>query len=416
MYYSIEMRVGKTLIALATAELAGAARVLFVTKKKAIESVELDFQREPFTFTLDVTNYEQVSKFGGKQHYDVIIVDEAHGLGAFPKPSLRTEQLKELAKRSQIIYLSGTPTPETYSQIFHQLWISPFSPFEHKNFYKWAKEYVDIRERVINGYKMNDYTKARKDLIDEKTKHLFVSYTQSEAGFTAGEVQESILLVPMDERIYKLSKLLVANKYHKFLDGSELVCDSAVKLQNKLHQIFSGTIITETGEPKILDRSKAKFIKRFFEGKKIAVFYQFQAEGTMLREELENITDSPSEFNVSTDKTFLCQIQSGSMGINLATADALVFMNINFSFVQYWQARARAQALEREDSAKVYWIFSENGIEQKILEAVTKKKNYTLSYFNRDYGIGHSSTNPRLAQRAGHLRREDGHRQPLRSA
>jgi hypothetical protein len=33
---------------------------------------------------------------------------------------------------------------------------------------------------------------------------------------------------------------------------------------------------------------------------------------------------------------------------------------------------------------KVYWVFSEKGIEDKIYKAVLKKKDYTLNHFKRD--------------------------------
>jgi len=33
----------------------------------------------------------------------------------------------------------------------------------------------------------------------------------------------------------------------------------------------------------------------------------------------------------------------------------------------------------------VYWIFSDKGIENKIYKAVTRKKDYTLKHFKRDF-------------------------------
>jgi hypothetical protein len=62
-------------------------------------------------------------------------------------------------------------------------------------------------------------------------------------------------------------------------------------------------------------------------------------------------------------------------------------LNIDFSAVSYWQARARLQSKDREDAAKVYWLFAQSGIEEKIYKAVKDKKDYTLSYFRNDYGI-----------------------------
>ena len=75
---------------------------------------------------------------------------------------------------------------------------------------------------------------------------------------------------------------------------------------------------------------------------------------------------------------------SGREGISLRLADVLVFYNIAFSAVSYWQARDRLTTMDRKTN-KVYWIFSSKGIERKIYKAVQEKKNYTLSIFKKDY-------------------------------
>jgi hypothetical protein len=73
--------------------------------------------------------------------------------------------------------------------------------------------------------------------------------------------------------------------------------------------------------------------------------------------------------------------------VNLSTADALVMMNIDFSALSYWQARARLQDKNRTKEAIVYWVFSEGGIEQKIYERVLNKRDYTLEHFKRDFKV-----------------------------
>lgn len=383
LYLSMEVRTGKTIVSLSIAEIMNAHRVLFITKKMAIDSVQKDFLASGYGYTLKVINYEALDKLEGS--FDFIIVDESHSLGAYPKPSLRTQRLKNLVGSKPLILLSGTPTPESYSQIFHQFWIHDRSPFStHTTFYKWAKEFVTVRERMINGYRINDYSKANEQLIWKHVKHLFIAFTQEEAGFE-GTIEEQIQEVPMDERIYQLSNILVNERYYQMKDGSEIVCDTAAKLKTKLHQISSGTVITESGELKILDRSKAEFIRNKYKGMKIAIFYLYQAEGHLLKETFPTWTKSPAEFNAEHDLVFISQIQSGSMGTNLSTADVIVFYNIHYASLLYWQARARSQHMSRKENSIIHWVFSDRGIERDIYKAVIKKKDYTTSYFQRSY-------------------------------
>lgn len=385
----MEVRTGKTTTALAAAEKYGARSVLFLTKKKAISSITGDYDKLAPIFKLICINYEQVENLAPAYEFDVVICDEAHCLAQHPTPASRTKALKELCKDKPIIYLSGTPTPESYSQLYHQFWISSYSPFkEWPTFYKWAKEFVTLKKRYFYNREINDYSDADKVKIDHFTKHYFISYTQEEAGFEQ-PVKEEVLLVRMQPGTYLLADYLLKHRVHVGRGGEEILADTEVKLQQKLHQIYSGTVIDEKKDGIVFDRSKASFIKEHFAGKKIGIFYKFQAERIMLIWAYGNdrLTEDPKEFNEREDKVFISQIQSGREGINLSTADCLVFLNIDFAAVSYWQARARLQAKNRTKEAVIYWVFAENGIEQKIYEQVMNKKDYTLSHFKKDYKI-----------------------------
>jgi hypothetical protein len=61
----------------------------------------------------------------------------------------------------------------------------------------------------------------------------------------------------------------------------------------------------------------------------------------------------------------------------------LIYYNIDFSAKNYWQSRDRLTTMQRK-SNNVFWIFAENGIEEKIYNSVLNKKNYTLSVFKKE--------------------------------
>jgi hypothetical protein len=387
VYLAMQVRTGKTVTALLTAEKVGAEVILFLTKKKVISGILQDHAELGLKADIIVTNYENIHKIN--QKFDIVICDEAHGLGQYPKPAQRVKKLKELCKGKPIIYLSGTPTPESYSQIFHQFYISSFSPFkDYINFYKWAKDYVDIRLKYFKGLKVNDYSNANQTKIKQMTDHLIIPFTQQEAGFRA-EVEELTIGIKMEPSTYFLADRLKRDRIYTGKDGNVVMADTGAKLLSKLHQIYSGSVIDENEEGLIFDRSKAYWIKDNFKDKKIAIFYKYKAEEIMLYLTFgyDKFTTDPQEFATSENKWFLSQIQSGREGINLSTADALIMLNIDFSAVSYWQARARMQNKDREEPSKVYWLFAEGGIEEKIYKAVKDKKDYTLSYFKNDYGI-----------------------------
>jgi SNF2 family DNA or RNA helicase len=387
VYLAMQVRTGKTLTSLSTANQYGAKKVLFLTKKKACESIYGDFKKLQPSFDLYVTNYEQLKNVGF-EHFDLIILDEAHSLGQFPKPAAKIELLKKICAGKPVIYLSGTPTPESFSQLYHQFYVSSFSPFAaYTNFYKWAKDFVKVKVKYIYNRQINDYSSADKTKIDHFTKHLFISYSQEQAGFTQ-DVKEEVLTVKMQPLTYTIADQLIKRRVVIGKSGSEIVADTEVSLMQKLHQIYSGSVITTNDNAMAFDHTKAQFIAERFKGQKIAVFYKFKAELEMLRWAFKaRITESPELFNKATDLVFVSQVQSGREGINLSTADALIMFNIDYSAVSYWQVRARMQVKERTAPALLYWIFAEGGIEQEIYKVVTQKKDYTLSYFKRDFNI-----------------------------
>ena len=381
VYLSMQVRTGKTLTAMGTAQKLGVDNMLFVTKKKAISSIEDDYKLLSPKFHLTVINYESLHKVAGK--YECIVLDEAHGMGAYPKPSKRTKMINQIIKKQNpfVILMSGTPTPESFSQMYHQVYACPHNPFRnYTNFYKFAKHYVNVVQIRIGAMPHNNYSSGKQSILDQMKPYM-ISYTQKEAGFKV-ETIEKVLKVKMSDLTYNMVKQL---KKHLVIEGTDevVLADTGVKLMSKLHQLFSGTVKFESGKATVIDLSKAEFIRAQFKKQKIGIFYKFKAEYEALKEVYgDDLTNDLNEFK-TTDKNIALQVVSGREGISLKEADCLVNYNIDFSALSYWQSRDR---MTTKDSIQndVYWIFSEKGIEEKIYRAVTKKKDYTLKHFEKD--------------------------------
>jgi hypothetical protein len=383
VYVAGEVRTRKTVIAITIIHELKYSSCLFITKKKVITGIEKDYNLCEYKFKLNVINFEQILSIN--ESYDIVVIDEAHALGAYPKPSKRTINIRDKILGKKIIYLSGTPTPESYSQIFHQFWVSIYSPFaEYKNFYHWARQFVDKRQKKIRGLLINDYSRVHKDLLLPILDKYMIKISQQEAGIKQ-MVNEHIIYINVSSKVHRLVNHLIKHSFIQINDNNTLVCDTPVKLQSRVHQIFSGTVKSDQGVFFTIDKSKALFVKERFKGKKIAIFYKFIAEGNLLRKTFPNHTDDPHEFEKRTDLTFICQIVSGREGISLKTADALIMYNIDFSATSYFQGKARMQDVVRIEPIHLYWIFAKGGIEEKILKMVSKKKNYTVLYFKKDY-------------------------------
>ena len=384
LYLAMEVRTGKTLTSLGIADKMDVLNVLFVTKKKAMSSIENDYAMLNPHYKMTIINYESLHHVMDDEMWEMIILDEAHGLGAFAKPSERAIMVKDLIEKCNpyVILLSGTPTPESYSQMYHQVYGIPNNPFKkYKNFYKFAEDHVKVTKKKINGLYVNDYSKG-KDSILEAMQPYTINYSQQEAGFNT-HVTEEILEVELKETtkgiIKKLQKDLV-------VEGKDevILADTPAKLMMKVHQLCSGTIKFESGKSMVLDTTKAEFIKEHFAGCKIGIFYKFKEELSALQSVFGDELCTELSVFEDTDKNIALQIVSGREGISLKKADYLVYYNIDFSATSYWQSKDRMTTKERAFN-HVYWVFSKGGIEYDIYKAVTKKKDYTINHFKKDF-------------------------------
>lgn len=389
-YLSMDVRTGKTITSLEACRKYGAKKVLFVTKKKAIGSIQADAKHFP-TLAVDVINYESISRMAGND-YDIVCVDEAHSLGAYPKPAKRVKDIMNFTRNKPIIFLSGTPAPESHSQLYHQFYISSFSPFkDYRNFYGWAKSFVNVGKKYLYNREINDYSNAMIDEIKKRIEHLMLSFSQSDAGFEV-KLIEKIIYTPMSEIQKTIIERLLKDNIVTGKSGAVILADTAVKLQSKIHQVCSGTVLDEDSKYIVLNTNKAEKIKAEFAGRRIAIYYKFRGELDVLKKTFGNeYTELPDDFQNGTKRVFLSQFVSGREGIRLDFADAIIFYNIDFSYLSYHQAKNRIISKDRTEPAFLFWMFSEGGIEQKIYKAVTNKKDYTNHFFKKDYGVKISS-------------------------
>ena len=378
---NLEVRTGKSHIALEVGR--SYKNVLFVTKKKAIQSILDDYKTAGHDYPITVINYESLHKITGT--FDLVVCDESNEkISAYPKPSKKTKVVKGFVS-NDLILLTGTLLPESNSQIYHQLWISKFSPFKHfKNFYAFHKS-LGIPKVLYTSYgEAKDYSVVDYDKIKTTIDRLKVTITQSEAGF------ETQINVKTLSCMMKLETKKIMNKLRKdsIVRGanSSIVADTATKMMQKLHQLSSGTIIVDnhdneqTSKGVIIDDSKVKFIQERFKGKKLAIFYYYKQERKMLFDAFgDDVTDDIQEFN-TTSKHIALQQVSGAEGINLSAADVLIFINFGFSNTKFIQAKDRLTTKDRK-SNDVYFILSDDGIDNQVYKAVCNKKDYVTKTF-----------------------------------
>ncbi len=378
VYIAMDTRTGKTCTSLKIADKLGDS-VLFVTKKDAIKSVKEDAREFGIKSIVTVTNHEQMHN--NTTYADILIIDEAHRIGKFPKKFYLWDYFKKAASKAKhVMFLSATPAPETWSAIYHQLRLVVWS--EYKSFYRWADDYVIKKQKKISGRYINDYSHARKEKILKEIDKYFVRCSQKEAGITA-KVDERIITATMSNYTKSLFHKVLKDKCLLGLRG-RIEADTAAKLQNILLQIASGSVITSQKDYLKHDISKAIRIKK--EGfTKIAIFYKYKTELKIIQEVFDNVYTNAEDFQKADAGVFAGQFVSKREGIRLDTAEALFMFNIDFAYLSYKQTKDRIMSLDRKAPAQLCWVFSDIGFEKSIYKVLQKKKNYNSYFFRRDY-------------------------------
>ena len=260
VYLAMQMRTGKTPVSLTIGKEAGYKRAIFITTKKAMPGIQDVARQLGLSNWVDVINYESLHKYyGSRNTYDLVILDEAHRMGAYPMPGTTWKTVKAFTGGKSTIYNSGTPTPESWSQIYNQLALSDHSPFkQYANFYKWANEYVDVGVKYIRSMPIKTYNNAKIDEIREVIGPYMVYFTQEQAGFTNYKVNEVEHYVDLPDSLAVHIAALRSNRIVR-LNSKTILADTGAKMQSKEHQLWSGTILDNDSIPIVIDDYKLPF-------------------------------------------------------------------------------------------------------------------------------------------------------------
>ena len=370
VYLAMEERTGKTLTSILVCEKSKASNILIITKKKALDGWEDTINKFKPTKNYTYINYESLHKLV-LTNYDLIIIDEAHAnLSAYPKVGTVWKKVYTLTRKKPIIYLSATPSAQTYAQLYHQLKLSSWTPWvKYKNFYEWHKIY-GIPKIVYGagGRQIIQYNEVKTDLVWKDVEHLFISYTRKELGFKH-EPNDVIHYVELDSYTKRLY-----NELNKDSVIRELcyMADTPMKLLVGLFQLEGGTLkIDEDNSVDLLATSKINYIKKTWgDTKDLVIFYHFKYEELKLKKHFRNAK--------------ILQATSFAEGVDLSMYKTLVIYSMDFSTARYSQRRARQANMKREEEINVHYLLVKGGISEQVYQTVAvNKTNFIDKYFDK---------------------------------
>ena len=368
VYLAMEERTNKSSVALYMAEQISMYKtILIVTTKRAIPGWQEHLTKLPLTKEYTLTNYEQVKNLR-PEIFDLVLVDEAHNYSTYPKTSQRWKALKARIGKADIIYLSATPSAQTYSQLFHQFKLSYYSPWKlYSNFHTWYSYYGVPEQVYVQGRVIIKKVKTKEDLLWPEIQHLFISYTRAELGFEEAPEDNLVYLEP--PALFKQAYNTLKNKRRIIINGEPIICETMSALRVKLHQLEGGTLKLENSNLFLKDTFKADWIlAKYGDTSDLAIMYNYKAEKILLESKFKN--------------ALILQGTSYAEGVNLSHVRRLVVYSMDFKTSKYIQRRARQCSLDRVAPIIVDYILIKGAISDQVYKTVAvNKENYTNKYY-----------------------------------
>jgi hypothetical protein len=414
----LEQRTGKTLTAIKIADTVQPAHLWIICPKAGGAAPEVwwreigKWMKEHHGLEetqIRVENYEQwVSKRKvlykeAKTLRDLMIIcDESHYIKA--RGASRSRTVRHLGTFARWrLALTGTPI----AQGIHDAW-AQFNFIDPAIFGKFDNTYEDPKTQkviieegfegrylILGGYKKHDvvgfkneeefYEKFhahsyRKTLREARDKPLMLKYTQvpvelKKATRAAYEELKRNLITEVNQRKIKVKNVL----------------SSLIKLQ----QVTGGSVLvspeTENDKPSLLDISReklftlGKLVRRAQENHpgKFIVVARFRHEMDRIASLLRHLGYSvavvrggePYDGKFNQD-AIVMQIQAG-IAVDMAKADCIIFYSIDFSMLNFEQARFRILDFNKP-VGHYYFINAIDTIDEDIYLAITRKKSVAI--------------------------------------
>jgi len=369
VYLAMQERTGKTLTSILICEQTKCNNILVITKKKALVGWVDTLSKYKHNKTYECINYESLHKCTFKP--DLVIIDEAHSnLGAYPKVGKTWKEVYKFTKGKPIIYLSATPSAQTYAQLYHQFKLSSWSPWvKYPSFYNWHKDYGIENIIYLGGRQIKQYNEVKSEKVMKDVEHLFISYTRTELGFEH-EPNDILHYIDLSSEIREYYNSLLKDRVAT-VAGTEVIADTVMALRTKLHQIEGSTLKQEDKNIFLSKLDKIDYIlKTWGDSDNLVIFYQYQNELSLLKQTFKSAT--------------ILQGTSFAEGVDLSMYETCVVYSMDFSTAKYTQRRARQCNIKRDTPIDFHFLLVKGAISEQVYKTVAvNRTNFVDSYFNK---------------------------------
>ena len=191
--------------------------------------------------------------------------------------------------------------------------------------------------------------------------------TRVEAGHKF-EPTDKLHLIPLTTQQEEIISTIKKSKLYNFNEEYSIVCDTASKYLQKLHQIAGGFVnavdLCEQTKVFQVDSNKVKYIQENFNPHDTIILAYYIPEQEYLASIFPNV-GSLTKNSDGVDFSHFKNMVIYSMGFSAATYQQVIGRQLNF--------------VTRKEEVIIHFLIS--GLDQYVYDAVSSKQNFTTKWY-----------------------------------
>ena len=398
--YYLDMGLGKTFVGSEKLISLQNGLALIICQKSKIEDWIKHFQDEvkiDSEFIFDLTDKRAYKEFISKKagigviNYELafrkkellklqdftLMLDES---SMIQNDSAKRTKFSLKLQAENVILLSGTPTSGKYENLYSQCkllgWDIPKKMFWNHYI---ETENVELQNGVVFkkviGYKNVDRLKRKL------AEHGAIFMKSEDAKLDLPDVTNITVNVNVIPEYKKFMKTSIVK-----IKDAELVGDTSLTKLLYARQLCG-----------MFNKNKLDSFKDLIQSTndRIIVFYNFTSELYAMEDICIELNKPISivngdEKDLRGFETFdncvtLIQYRAGAMGLNLQKANKTIYFSLPLSSELFEQSKKRTHRIGQEKPCFYYYLICKDSVEEKILETLQMRKDYTDELFKKDY-------------------------------
>ncbi len=382
--------VGKSAQAIRAACEVGARRVLVVTRKSLIHNWEKQIALwlpPAARVEFEVTNYEQVVKRLdelARCRFDVLVVDESAAVKN--RKAKRSRAVAKLARGIPYVWLlTGTPVlnrPDELWMQLHILW-----PDRYPSYWRFVEKYCILeRNPWSGGWKVVGLNRRKAEELSRELATVLLR--RSRSVIELPDITRETVFVRLGGSQKRIYEEMERNFVALVSEHEEVYAPSVVAQLVRLRQITCTPALIGGPDSSAKTEALLDLVESYAPDYKILVFTNFARYVENLLPKLSGygavaVTGSMTsaqrasavrKFNESES----CRVLVGTIGavgegLNLQSADVVVFTDKPWVPVAVEQAEARAHRRGREEPVHVVTLVAEGTVDEYVEEVLASK-------------------------------------------